>query len=278
MELCKVNFVVRKNFTNFARFSQLTLIMIKVGLIGYGVIGSVLAKWLLNNNPDCKLFISDPQKGHNDNISDCDIYFVSIHIENNSDGAQDLQNLKNILENLPSDKPIFIRSTIAPGTTDALRNDFSKNIYYMPEFLTERTAYEDFCKQSIIFCGETALLKQIFKGKKYEEMTSLEAEIAKYAHNVFGALKVTFFNGIYEIAKDKDCDYEKIKNGFLLSGYINDTHTHVPGPDGQLGYGGKCFPKDVNAFLNVTKGKYKIEKLIKVTEENNQHYRNTIKN
>ena len=144
----------------------------------------------------------------------------------------------------------------------------------MPEFLTERTAYEDFCKQRIIFCGEIELLKQIFKGKEYEEMTSLEAEIAKYAHNVFGALKVTFFNGIYELAKDRACDYDKIQKGFLLSEYINDTHTYIPGPDGKFGYGGKCFPKDVRAFRNMLKDKYVIEKMIKITEENNQYYRN----
>ena len=42
--------------------------------------------------------------------------------------------------------------------------------------------------------------------------------------------------------------------GVLLSGYINDTHTYVPGPDGKFGYGGKCFPKDVNAFAKMTDG------------------------
>ena len=41
-------------------------------------------------------------------------------------------------------------------------------------------------------------------------------------------------------------DWRKVHTGVLLSGYINDTHTYVPGPDGKYGYGGKCFPKDVN--------------------------------
>ena len=49
-------------------------------------------------------------------------------------------------------------------------------------------------------------------------------------------------------------DWAKGHTGVLLSGYINDTHTYVSGPDGKLGYGGKCFPKDVNAFAKMTQG------------------------
>jgi UDPglucose 6-dehydrogenase len=125
----------------------------------------------------------------------------------------------------------------------------------------------------MVFCGEIDLLKHIFIGKKYVTMTSLEAEITKYAHNVFGALKVTYFNGIYELAEKNGCNYENIKNGFLLSGYINDTHTFVPGPDGKFGYGGKCFPKDVNSFAKYTEGTY-LSNLIKPMIGNNDYYRN----
>ena len=72
--------------------------------------------------------------------------------------------------------------------------------------------------------------------------------MVKYAHNVFGALKVTYFNCIYDLCQKMGMDYESVRRGVLASTYINDTHTSVPGPDGKLGYGGKCFPKDVNAF------------------------------
>jgi UDPglucose 6-dehydrogenase len=49
-------------------------------------------------------------------------------------------------------------------------------------------------------------------------------------------------------------DWAEVQTGTLLSGYINDMHTYVPGPDGKFGYGGKCFPKDVNAFAKMTAG------------------------
>ena len=63
-----------------------------------------------------------------------------------------------------------------------------------------------------------------------------------------------------------------MESGTLLSGYINDTHTHVPGPDGKLGYGGKCFPKDVNAFAKMTEGA-PLGTLLAPLHELNAHFR-----
>lgn len=225
----------------------------------------------MEHNPSVKVFISDPPLGFNDNLSECDVIFVSIHIPTENDGTQDLAVLKTILSNLPN-KPIFIRTTLLPGTCDALASEFNKPIYFMPEFLTERTAYQDFCVQPVIFCGEEKLLSSIFTGKKYMMMSNLEAEITKYAHNVFGAVKVTYFNGIYDICQKLKIDYNKVQKGCLLSGYINDTHTFVPGPDGKLGYGGKCFPKDVNAFKTNMKD-YPVSELLEITARLNKLFR-----
>jgi UDPglucose 6-dehydrogenase len=83
---------------------------------------------------------------------------------------------------------------------------------------------------------------------------------------------VTFFNGIYELAKKNHCDYENIKSGFLLSGYINEKHTFVPGPDGKFGYGGKCFPKDTNIFARITEGT-PLGDLVSSTVKSNDYYR-----
>lgn len=243
-----------------------------VGIIGCGFVGGSLKKWLEENNADdVKILISDPPKGFNDDIASADIIFICLHILTEDNGMQDLTLLKNVITMLP-DKPIFIRTTILPGTTDRLSYEFKKNIYFMPEFLTERTAYSDFCSQPMIFTGEVNLLKNVFPQKRYIQMTSLEAEITKYAHNVFGALKVTYFNGIHDLSLKYKCSYDNILKGVLLSGYINDTHTMVPGPDGKFGYGGKCFPKDVNAFSEFLKGSL-LGEMIKMTGEHNEYYR-----
>ena len=224
-----------------------------VGIIGCGFIGSALKIWLEEHNPAVRIVVSDPPKGMNDDISGADLYFIQIHIPTEEDGSQDLSLLKQLISALP-DKPIFVRTTILPGTSERLSIETGHRVYFMPEFLTERTYIEDFQTQPMVFPAEEALLKRVFPGKHYVTMNSLEAEITKYAHNVFGALKVTYFNCVADTCRRHHLDYEKVHAGCLLSGYINAMHTAVPGPDGRLGYGGKCFPKDVNALAEWAKG------------------------
>ena len=244
-----------------------------IGIVGLGVIGGVMKKWLETHNPDCSFLISDPPKGYNDDLTGADVIFISIHIPTEDNGTQDLTLLKDIIKNLP-DKPIFIRTTLLPGTCDRLCAEFNKRIHFMPEFLTERTAYEDFCSQPMIFTGEVELLKAIFVNKPFVTMSNMEAEITKYSHNVFGAVKVTYFNGIYQLCQKYNCDYKKVQEGTLISGYINRPHTDVPGPDGKFGYGGKCFPKDVNAFCEFVKNT-DLNKLLDIVKETNDNYRGT---
>lgn len=223
-----------------------------VGIVGCGFVGGALKRWLENNNPSVRILVSDPPKGYTDSLASADIIFISIHVPTEEDGKQDLRLMKKIIKALP-DKPIFIRTTILPGTSAKLSKQTRKRIYFMPEFVTERTAYDDFASQPMVFTAESELLEKIFIGKRFIQMSSLEAEITKYAHNVFGALKVTYFNSIYALCQKNGCFYDNVLRGILLSGYINDVHTAVPGPDGKLGYGGKCFPKDVNAFAKLYK-------------------------
>ena len=164
--------------------------MIKVGIIGCGFVGGALKDWLEHNNPDCKLFISDPPKGYNDDLSNIDIAFLQIHVPTEDDGTQDLRLMKELIRNLP-DVPVFVRTTILPGTSEMLSRETGHQVCYMPEFLTERTFIEDFKKQTMVFTGAHELLTKIFVGKKFTVMTPLEAELTKYMHNVFGAYKVT---------------------------------------------------------------------------------------
>ena len=179
--------------------------------------------------------------------------------------------MKELISKLP-DVPVFVRTTILPGTSDMLSRETGHSVYYMPEFLTERTHIEDFKKQTMVFTGAQELLTKIFVGKKFTVMSPLEAELTKYMHNVFGAYKVTYFNACREYCEQMGADWRKVHTGVLLSGYINDTHTYVPGPDGKFGYGGKCFPKDVNAFAKMTEGT-PLGTLLQHLHELNVHFR-----
>jgi len=245
--------------------------MIKVGIIGCGFVGSALKIWLEENNKDVAIRVSDPPKGYNDDISDIDVAFVQIHMPTEDDGTQDLTLMKQIIRNLPN-VPVFVRTTILPGTSERLTRETGHQVCYMPEFLTQRTYIEDFKRQTMVFTGSVDLLAKIFKGKKFAVMTPLEAEITKYAHNVFGAYKVTYFNAVKEYCEKMGADWANVHMGVLLSGYINETHTNVPGPDGKCGYGGKCFPKDVNAFAKLTAGQ-PLGTLLAPLHDLNVHFR-----
>ena len=179
--------------------------------------------------------------------------------------------MKELIRKLPN-VPVFVRTTILPGTSDMLSKETGHQVCYMPEFLTERTHIEDFKKQTMVFTGALDLLVKVFPGKKFTVMSPLEAELSKYIHNVFGAYKVTYFNAAKEYVEKMGGNWAKVHTGTLLSGYINDMHTYVPGPDGKLGYGGKCFPKDVNAFAKMTKGT-PMGTLLAPLHELNVHFR-----
>lgn len=255
---------------------------VTVGIVGCGFVGGALKSWLEENNPSAVIRISDPPKGYNDILDDVDVAFLQIHVPTEDDGTQNLTLMKELIRKLP-DVPVFVRTTILPGTSDMLTRETGHHVCYMPEFLTERTHIEDFRKQTMVWpcdiIGDEeasakylALLLKVFPSKRFSIMSPLEAEITKYVHNVFGAYKVTYFNAVREYCKIMGADWERVHSGVLLSGYINDTHTHVPGPDGKFGYGGKCFPKDVNAFAKLTEGS-PLGVLLKPLHELNVHFR-----
>lgn len=244
---------------------------LKVGLVGCGIVGEALRTWLLTNNKDVIVRVSDPPKGYQDDLSDIDLAFVQIHVPTEEDGSQDLSLMKKLILNLP-DVPVFVRTTILPGTSELLSKETGHSVFYMPEFLTERTHIEDFNRQTMVFTGAVDLLVKVFPGKQFTVMEPLEAEMTKYLHNVFGAYKVTYFNAAREYVEKMGGDWAKVHTGILLSGYINPVHTDVPGPDGKFGYGGKCFPKDVNAFAMMT-AKEDIGRLIAPLKEMNERFR-----
>ena len=75
------------------------------------------------------------------------------------------------------------------------------------------------------------------------------AETTKLVRNTFLATKVSFFNEIETFCKAKNVNYEVLANMVALDERINKSHMTVPGPDGKRGFGGTCFPKDINSFL-----------------------------
>jgi nucleotide sugar dehydrogenase len=153
-----------------------------------------------------------------------------------------------------------VKSTIEPNTCDQLVSKYKLRILHNPEFLTARTAYHDFHNQTHIVLGKTAIItdeehKRI--GEFYQTYypnavisycSATESESMKIFCNSFYSVKIQFFNELYLVCQKNGADYKTVVEMMLKNGWINPMHTDVPGPDGQLSYGGLCFPKDTNAL------------------------------
>lgn len=214
----------------------------RLGLIGVGVVGGTLKTWLeKNTNHQLKLY--DPEKKLYDDLDECQAIFISVPVPSAMYG----QNLKIITEAVVKAKKItknvFIRSTVLPGTND------SYGTISMPEFLTERRAQDDFNNLPMIFGQvDKNLVDEIFPNKEKIIVSNVEAELAKYTHNCFGAFKVTYFNMIKKICVNKGADFEMVKKAANITGFLGTEHQQVPGPDNKHGYGGKCFPVNMDSM------------------------------
>ena len=240
----------------------------KVGIIGNGFVGEAIS-FAFSSVSDVYVYDINPLKSLNDveSVHNCDFVFICVPTPMYKDGSQDLSYVKRAFEKATS-KPIYIlKSTVLPGTTDQFSEKYPDfKIIFSPEFLTERTAKLDMLTQSrIILGGEakltekaTKLFNQRFKIKNIIQTDSITAETTKYMNNIFFATKVSIMNEFKLLCDKIGANWEDALKGFVSDGRIGDSHLNVPGHDGKLGYGGTCFPKDVNALLSFAK-KHNIE-------------------
>ena len=240
----------------------------KVGIIGNGFVGEAIS---FAFSPVSEIFVYDtnPSRSLNNitSVHNCDFVFVCVPTPMFEDGSQDLSYVESAFEKA-NNKPVYIlKSTVLPGTTDTLSKQYPNfKIIFSPEFLTERNAKKDILTQSrIILGGELSLTKKVktlfnkrFKIKNIIQTDSKTAELTKYMNNTFFATKVSIINEFKLLCDKIGANWEDALTGFVADGRIGDSHLNVPGHDGKVGYGGTCFPKDVNALLSFSK-KYNIE-------------------
>ena len=232
-----------------------------IGIVGVGVCGGALKEYF-DQTSEHALSLYDPRLSYLDDLNNCDVGFICVPIPT-SKFKLDFSILEESISRFSKSTPIFLRSTALPGTADKY------GLHSMPEFLTERKAVDEMFRLPIITgCKDTNLLDELFPDKEVLMVSNKEAELIKYAHNVFGAVKVNYFNIINDICKDLELNYENVRTGVLMSGFINKEHTMVPGPDGRTGYGGNCFLKDIAAFY----GMFGYD-VIKDTMKDNERFR-----
>ena len=235
----------------------------KIGVIGNGFVGEAQA---FAFSPIAELYVYDIDKMKSNatkkEVHNCDYIFVCVPTPMMSDGSQDLRYIDEVFKFAKENAIYIIKSTILPGTTEKLNKKYAKiKIIFSPEFLTERSAKIDMLTQSRIILGGksefTSKAKKIFvkrfKNKNIILTDSTTAELIKYMNNTFFATKVSMMNEFKLICDKIGGNWEEALFGFASDGRVGDSHLNVPGHDGKLGYGGTCFPKDVNALIAFAK-------------------------
>ncbi len=255
-----------------------------IGLAGYGIVGKAFEKVFLKK---VNFFIYDkylPEYNDLKKVTEnCELIFVAVPTPMNGGGSINLTYVKDVLksiqENLSKgeEKLIILRSTMVPGTTESLQKDFPNlKLVFNPEFLSERNYESDMKKTNRIVLGgnleDCKKVKQIylkvFPKVKYVLTDTKTAEMIKYSANITLAGQVIIANELYMISKKLGIDWKTVRDTIVMDPLIGKNN-NVPGPDGSLGFGGKCLPKDINALIHLSKSSgYSPEFLEKIWETN----------
>ena len=248
----------------------------KIGVIGNGFVGNAVQfgfSQKVGCEAEVRVYDKNPSKSTHsleETVNKSDFIFLSVPTPANEDGSINLDILEGALNDINEvhdgkDNVILIRSTVVPGTTWKLQTKYPHlNILFNPEFLTEKSSNFDFINQSRFVIGNSGKQVSWAKSEDFVELirdrfgdcvaileTNYEsAEMIKYMSNCFFATKVSFMNEMYQIAEKIDANWNDIVSGFVADGRIGHTHLNVPGHDGKFGFGGSCFPKDIQAMID----------------------------
>ena len=231
-------------------------------------------------------------------IKNCEVNFVCVPSPMKESGEIDKTYLNHSIESIiesvkkygiKEKRIIMIKSTAISGTTREYINKYKeyKNIVFgfNPEFLVEATYLKDALNPERMIIGidkkeDFEEIKKMFLQSEFKcpmiQSTPEEAETIKYASNCFLATKVAFANQLYDICQKLGVKYDKVIEMLLYDKRFGKTHWKVPGPDGDRGFGGKCFPKDLNAFIHLAESKGYEPEILKAVWSYNKKIRKKI--
>jgi nucleotide sugar dehydrogenase len=263
-----------------------------VGIIGLGFVGDAIENSLKTKN--IPLNVYDKYKnggiGTFENVLNSNMIFLclpTLYDEQKSSYNKDaLDQICNLLNQSNYHGPVIIKSTVEPTTTEEFANKYNLAFIHNPEFLTARTARTDFHNQSHIVLGKSKncsdeqlnmindFYQQHWPNATISLTTSTSSECMKIFCNSFYAMKISMFNEYYLMCQKLNIEYDGVVNIMLKNNWINPMHTNVPGPDGKMGYGGACFPKDTKALLAQMKNLDLPHKMLEASISENSIIRN----
>jgi UDPglucose 6-dehydrogenase len=237
----------------------------KLGIVGYGVVGKALAHVFQYEagNPD--LVIYDKfVKGMNGSgrraaLQRCDLVFVAVPTPEGPDGCCDLSAIEEVVSWIT---PVMcVKSTVPPGTVDRLAAKTGKTICFSPEYVGETVWHPLKGIEShgfIIVGGDRSACKLVVQAYQqflgplphYYITDARTAELCKYMENAFLATKVAFANQFYDIAQGLGVDYNELRELWLADDRVGRSHTIVTA---ERGYRGRCLPKDMASIIRIAR-------------------------
>lgn len=241
---------------------------VQIGFIGQGWIGKHYADDFENRLYEVVRYaLEEPYCNNKEAISQCDIVFIAVPTPTDKDGFH-YEAVKSSLQNLKPGATAVIKSTMLPGTTEQLQEEFPDLfVLHSPEFLVEATAAEDAAKPkrnligipkaSEAFQSKAEAVLRILPEAPYNKiMSAREAELVKYAGNCFLYTKVVFMNILHDIVDGSGSNWDVVREAMIADPRIGESHTqpvHRSGHDQEnpnpvRGAGGHCFIKDYEAL------------------------------
>lgn len=251
--------------------------MKKIAVVGCGYVGSAMVE-LFKNHYDVGVY--DPKFENVDHatrsssqkilhtrdaVNSCDAVVVCVPTPMLDDGSCDISIVDACMAWI--DVPlILLKSTVMPGTTEALNEKYGRHIVFSPEYCGESSywtpyAFHTDIKETpfFVFGGQqeyTSRMVDLFMPvtgptKRYVQCDSRTAEVAKYMENSFYATKITICHEFKLMCDALGVDYNTAREIWLLDPRLNPMHTAVFDKQGNP-FSGKCLPKDINAFVRAS--------------------------
>jgi nucleotide sugar dehydrogenase len=240
-----------------------------VGIVGFGTVGKAMVHTFMKKKVKCLFY--DKFVECNSSLSElcemCEIIFCAlptpfVTMQNTYDISA-IHDTLSFLSDHDYCGIVIIKSTVLPGTTTILQSRYNNiNLLHCPEFLSARTAQNDFENPRQIILGilsstgndvilfVTNFLRTVFPNVPIRICASGESECTKILCNAFYASKIQLFNEFYQyVGSMRGLDFDQVKKNMINQGWINPMHTSVPGHDNHISFGGACFPKDMRALL-----------------------------
>jgi UDPglucose 6-dehydrogenase len=256
---------------------------LSINIIGMGYVGGGMCHLCERNNVEFNVCDINYKQGNfnyfnnvidlvnfSETSGDINYYIIAVPTNSDSEGNCDISIVKSVLEqlnnNITKETYVIIKSTIVPKTSETFNELFPElNIVFSPEFLTENNYLDDIYNAKFLILG----IPPEFNMTKYQKILKVmrlfykhnsqidifmqsykEAELFKYTVNNFLAVKVWYFNKIYDISESLGIDYQKFKSLFELEPRMSGYGTRVPGDHGR-GYAGTCLKKDQYGLIKL---------------------------